>query len=468
MDDGGGVRDERARRRPGVAPRRLRDERAHLRASARSAVQHSDWVRARTDARAGDPAASTADGRSPVARRPGTGRARAARRLGLSEHDAASAVLAEAEELLAEGLDLGTLRRPGRGRLRRELSKGGRPDDGREHLTPAELRLLPLLTTHLSFREIAEILHISRNTVKTQAICVYRKLGVSSRSAAIERASELGPGREARGARALEGEPLNETRTDRTTTGAAARVTVRGPMGTPIRIIVGEPDYLAREGLVRALEAAEGLDVVSICSTMTSLGVRGPARASGRRADAAGLPAEPSQVTRSTSSTTSRPPSRTTGVVVTGDHSDLVHALPLFDSGIARRAFIVRSRIRNASQLTRAIREVASGNSLVDPAAVGTLLNAARQRRRLPVRVAHRARAGGAEHDRGAESNNAIARDLHITTRAVERHVNSIFRKLGLSGSRDVNRRVQAALAFSATMQAEPNGKAVHPVRARH
>jgi len=53
------------------------------------------------------------------------------------------------------------------------------------------LRLLPLLTTHLSFREMAEILHISRNTVKTQAICVYRKLGVSSRSAAIERASKL-------------------------------------------------------------------------------------------------------------------------------------------------------------------------------------------------------------------------------------------------------------------------------------
>ena len=64
---------------------------------------------------------------------------------------------------------------------------------------------------------------------------------------------------------------MSESRTDGTTTGAADRVTVRSPMGTPIRIIVGEPDYLAREGLVRALEAAEGLEVVSICSTMTSL-----------------------------------------------------------------------------------------------------------------------------------------------------------------------------------------------------
>jgi LuxR family maltose regulon positive regulatory protein len=59
-------------------------------------------------------------------------------------------------------------------------------------LTVAELRLLPLLTTHLSFREIGERLHVSRNTVKTQAISTYRKLGASSRSEAVTRAAELG------------------------------------------------------------------------------------------------------------------------------------------------------------------------------------------------------------------------------------------------------------------------------------
>ena len=65
--------------------------------------------------------------------------------------------------------------------------------DGRAStLTPAELRLLPFLATYLSFREIGENLFVSRNTVKSQAISVYRKLGVSSRSAAIQRAGELG------------------------------------------------------------------------------------------------------------------------------------------------------------------------------------------------------------------------------------------------------------------------------------
>jgi LuxR family maltose regulon positive regulatory protein len=63
---------------------------------------------------------------------------------------------------------------------------------GTSGLTAAELRLLPLLSTHLSFREIGERLFVSRNTIKTQAISVYRKLGVSSRSEAIARASDLG------------------------------------------------------------------------------------------------------------------------------------------------------------------------------------------------------------------------------------------------------------------------------------
>ena len=59
-------------------------------------------------------------------------------------------------------------------------------------LTAAELRLLPYLATHLTFPEIASRLFISRNTVKSEAVAVYRKLGVASRSDAIERAVEVG------------------------------------------------------------------------------------------------------------------------------------------------------------------------------------------------------------------------------------------------------------------------------------
>ena len=82
-----------------------------------------------------------------------------------------------------------------RGAAGRRAPRG--PDGWTDSLTPAELRLLPLLTTHLSFREIADRLFVSRNTVKTQAISVYRKLGASSRSEAVDRAERARPDRTA-------------------------------------------------------------------------------------------------------------------------------------------------------------------------------------------------------------------------------------------------------------------------------
>ncbi len=76
--------------------------------------------------------------------------------------------------------------------LGREVEALPDPEGASAGLTPAELRLLPFLSTHLSFREIGEHLYVSRNTIKTQAISVYRKLGVTSRSEAISCAARLG------------------------------------------------------------------------------------------------------------------------------------------------------------------------------------------------------------------------------------------------------------------------------------
>jgi LuxR family maltose regulon positive regulatory protein len=113
-------------------------------------------------------------------------------RLSLLDAAGARAWLATADEILRRRPGLGALVAR-RAELGEQLDRVAAAQDGRAStLTPAELRLLPLLATYLSFREIGEHLFISRNTVKTQAISVYRKLGVSSRSDAIERAGELG------------------------------------------------------------------------------------------------------------------------------------------------------------------------------------------------------------------------------------------------------------------------------------
>ena len=101
------------------------------------------------------------------------------------------AVLRQIDDILRQRPKLGDLPRQAAD-LRQTLDtiRGGAP--GASSLTTAELRLLPLLQTHLTFREIGDRLYVSRHTVKTQAISVYRKLGVSSRSEAIARMHELG------------------------------------------------------------------------------------------------------------------------------------------------------------------------------------------------------------------------------------------------------------------------------------
>jgi LuxR family maltose regulon positive regulatory protein len=113
--------------------------------------------------------------------------------LALSDASGAATLSREADEILRRRPALGTLAAEAddvRASLSRVADQSG--SGWASTLTTAELRLLPLLTTHLSFREIAERLFVSRNTVKTQAISVYRKLDASSRSEAIERAVELG------------------------------------------------------------------------------------------------------------------------------------------------------------------------------------------------------------------------------------------------------------------------------------
>jgi LuxR family maltose regulon positive regulatory protein len=112
--------------------------------------------------------------------------------LALGEAGVAGTVLSEAEGILRVQPKLGTLVELAR-ELRHRVAATSTPSgEWALSLTAAELRLLPLLTTHLAFPQIGERLALSRTTVKTQAISIYRKFGVSSRADAIERAIELG------------------------------------------------------------------------------------------------------------------------------------------------------------------------------------------------------------------------------------------------------------------------------------
>ena len=111
--------------------------------------------------------------------------------LTMADAGGAETMLREIDGLLRRQPDLGTLRAQAY-ELRSSLQTMRAQAPGASTLTEAELRVLPYLATHLSFREIAERLFLSRHTVKSHAMAIYHKLSVTSRNDAVERARELG------------------------------------------------------------------------------------------------------------------------------------------------------------------------------------------------------------------------------------------------------------------------------------
>jgi len=137
-----------------------------------------------------------------------------------------------------------------------------------------------------------------------------------------------------------------------------------------------------------------------------------------------------------------------TGVVVLSQYVAPGYALALLEHGSAGRAYLLKERVGSVDELARAIRAVAAGGSVIDPQVVDELVRARSAQRSsglsmLTVRETQIL----AEMAQG-KSNSAIAAALFVTERAVEKHTNSIFAKLGLSEERDVNRRVKAVLVY--------------------
>ena len=111
--------------------------------------------------------------------------------ISLGDIGGARTVLRQAQDIFGQRPGLGDLPRQA-AELHIGLKRNPATIRGASSLTTAELRLLPLLPTHLTLGEIGERLNVTRNTAKTQAIAIYRKFGVSSRRAAISRMHELG------------------------------------------------------------------------------------------------------------------------------------------------------------------------------------------------------------------------------------------------------------------------------------
>lgn len=214
-----------------------------------------------------------------------------------------------------------------------------------------------------------------------------------------------------------------------------------------LRVVIADDEYLVREGARSVLSAVPGIEVVGLAADPTELmevihetspdavvlDIKMPPTHRAEGIGAAHLIRE-------------KYPS--IGVVILSQYADPEYAIELLRNGSNQLAYLLKERLGRPAQLAEAIREVSQGGSILDPKVVDGLMEAQRRRSRSRLHgLTER------EHEvltlmATGRTNAAIAGTLFLSERAVEKHINGIFRKLGLSEELDTNHRVAAVLFF--------------------
>lgn len=217
----------------------------------------------------------------------------------------------------------------------------------------------------------------------------------------------------------------------------------------PIRIVLAEDQYLVREGLVRLLETRDELEVAAVCSDLDSLfeavaaerpdvvvtDIRMPPGRSDEGIQAA---------------IRLRATSPEVGVVVLSQYATPRYVLALLEGGSERRAYLLKERVSDLEQLVAAIDAVANGGSVLDPKVVEALVAENARGESSPLNeLTPRERDVLREMAEG-KNNAAIARELVLTERSVEKVIHSIFLKLGLTWEPAVHKRVKAVVLYLA------------------
>jgi len=210
---------------------------------------------------------------------------------------------------------------------------------------------------------------------------------------------------------------------------------------------LAEDNYLVREGVSRLLEAEPDVDLVAACEDYDSLlRVIEADRPDVVLTDIRMPPTGSDEGIRVANELRETHPE--IGVVVLSQFLDPQYALALLDGGADGRAYLLKERVRDLSQLVGAIREVAAGGSVIDSKVVEALVAAKSRIEESPLaELTPRERQILEEMAQG-KSNAAIAAALVITERSVEKVIHSIFLKLGLTWQPDINRRVKAVLVY--------------------
>jgi DNA-binding NarL/FixJ family response regulator len=212
-----------------------------------------------------------------------------------------------------------------------------------------------------------------------------------------------------------------------------------------LRIVIAEDSLLMREGIRQVIGLAPDLEIVGDCADLPGLRVLVDSEKPDVVVTDVRMPPTfgDEGISMAVELRRTHPEM---GVVVLSQYAEPAYASELLTGGSARRAYLLKERISERDQLAAAIRTVAAGGSVIDPMVVDMLVSASSGRASSPLASLTARELEVLDQVAQGKSNAAVAAALFLSERAVEKHINALFAKLGLAVTPDVNRRVAAVL----------------------
>lgn len=212
-----------------------------------------------------------------------------------------------------------------------------------------------------------------------------------------------------------------------------------------LRVVIAEDSLLMREGIRQIVDRQADLDVVADCVDLPTLRAAvANAKPDVVVTDVRMPPSFGDEGIQFAVELRLRQPN--VGVVVLSQYAEPAYASSLLSGGSAGRAYLLKERISEPGQLADAIRTVSAGGSVVDPTIVDLLVAASTRAVNSPMSALTPRELQVLDQVAQGKSNAGVAAALTLTERAVEKHINALFAKLGLAVQPDVNRRVAAVL----------------------
>jgi DNA-binding NarL/FixJ family response regulator len=214
-----------------------------------------------------------------------------------------------------------------------------------------------------------------------------------------------------------------------------------------VRVVFAEDNYLVREGTAALLQASDEVDLLGTASELDEL----LAAVEQLHPDAVltDIRMPPTNTTEGIDAAKRiREEHPDIGVVVLSQFAEEEYAYELLKHGAAGLGYLLKERVADVTELVRALNEVSKGGSVLDPKIVEALVTAKDKMAHSPLAQLTEREREVLEHMAQGQNNASIAKSLFLTERAVEKHINSLFHKLGLSEETSVHRRVMAVLAF--------------------